>query len=164
MKRLLALAFAMVLSAATQAATTVFTLGPPTNNYLPVLTQDGEPTSGIWYANYVFDCALRPSCSGLPQSGIEIVLPNDPTNPGYRLYLYSCAGTVTLDTRPYAGGSAEQQPDGVLQSSEICGTWSGTITYNYISVLQKHCSSGHPACAAKYYPVLVSGSGMLRSP
>jgi hypothetical protein len=153
----------LMISFAASAATTVFTLGPPMTNYLPILTQDGVATGGLWYVDYVYDCALKPSCQGLPQASVEIVLPSDPKNPGNMLYLYGCIGTVTLDTRPSAQGSATQQPDGVLVSNEVCGAYTGSVTYNYISVLQKHCSSGHPSCVSKYYPVLVSGSGTLTS-
>jgi hypothetical protein len=160
------LAFAMMLSAAAQAATTVFTLGPPYVNYIPVLTQDGVPTSGLWYQDYVYDCALNANCQQygqLPQASIEIVLPNDPTNPGATLYLYDCVGTVVVNTKPWV--SKTQLPSGIVQSTEVCSngsggpTWTGTITYNYQSIGRRSCNGR--ACGFLYYPVLVSGEGTL---
>jgi hypothetical protein len=149
------LASAVAAASAAQADTTVFTLGPPYVNYLPVLTQDGVPTSGLWDQYYVYDCALKQECYGLPQHEIGIVLPT--------FSVMGCVGTVLVDTRPRL--SKYPQPDGILQSSEVCyGDWTGVITYNYQSILQKHCSAGHPACASEYWPVLVSGSGTLTSP
>lgn len=154
------LASAIAAASAAQADTTVFTLGPPYVNYLPVLTQDGVPTNGLWDQYYVYDCALKQECTGLPQAQIGIILPAAPFN-------ITCTGTVQVDTRPWL--SKVKLPDGILQSNVVCGpwyggpvgNWSGTITYNYQSILQKHCSSGHPACASEYWPILVSGGGTL---
>lgn len=165
---MLKILIALILFASAAAwadVTTVYTLGPPTGNHLPALTQDGEPTGGLWYVDYVYDCALKQSCSGSPQASLEITLPNDPTNPGNRLFLNGCVGIVAVDTRPQYAAKTQQAP-GVLQSTETCGTlagktWTGTITYNYLSVLQRHCSAGHPVCVSAYYPVLVAGSGTL---
>lgn len=156
LKLILAMAASM-LSLAAQAATTVFTLGPPYVNYIPVLTQDGVPTNGLWDQYYIYDCALKQECYGLPQSQIGIVLPAAPFN------VMGCMGTVITDTRPWL--SKTKLPDGILQSSLLCYNGvTGVVTYNYQSVLQKHCSSGHPACASQYWPVLVSGSGTLSTP
>jgi hypothetical protein len=147
---------AMILSAAAHAETTVFTLGPPTVNYVPVLTQDGVPTNGLWSQYYVYDCALKQECYGVPQHEIEIILPAAPFRVG------GCMGTVLTDTRPPL--SKYREADGILQSSLVCYNGvTGVITYSYQSVLQKHCSAGHPACASLYWPVLVSGSGTLTS-
>jgi hypothetical protein len=164
------LACLLLSSTALADVTTDFTLGAEKVNYIVATVQDGQPTSGIWSVDFLFDCGLTRSCGFYgeqPQQQIYVTLPNDPVNPGHRLAV-SCTGVVSLDTRP-AYGSKTQQPPGVLESTETCpfneswysGTWEGTVTYNYISVLQRHCSSGHPVCISSYYPVLNGGSGSL---
>jgi hypothetical protein len=165
---LLTLTLSGVVSAQTNPSTS-FTLAAPYNNYVPVNGQDGTAITPVWYANYVYDCALTTVvCSGGPQQNVGIVLPNDPVNPGSK-FNASCTGTLVLDTRP-AYSSTVQQPPGVLESSETCtvnepwytATWTGTLTYNYISVRQTHCGSGRGAhCVTAYYPVMIGGSGTL---
>jgi hypothetical protein len=164
------LACLLLSSTALADVTTDFTLGSQRNNYITATVQDGLPTSGLWSVDYLFDCGLTLLCgyySEQPQANIYLSLPSDPVNPGNRLGI-SCTGVVTLDTRP-AYAAKTQQPPGVLESTETCpfdeswysGTWTGTVTYNYLSVLQRHCSSGHPVCVSRYYPVLNGGSGSL---
>jgi hypothetical protein len=166
MKSLIA-SLLLLSSTALADVTTNFTLGAPRVNYIPVLTQDGQPTSGVWSVDYIYDCGLS-GCYGGIQAKIYLTMPNDPINPGNRLNA-NCTGTITLDTIPQYG-SKVQQPPGVLVSAQTCqfkeswysGTWTGTITYNYISVLQRHCANR--ACVTRYYPILTGGSGTLTTP
>jgi prepilin-type processing-associated H-X9-DG protein len=159
-------ALLLVFPAAAVAQTTDFTLGAPHNNYAPVLYQDGHATSGLWYVDYVYDCALTTVvCPGYPQGSVAIEMPNDPANPGQRFYA-SCTGVLVSDNRP-ARGTATQQPSGNLVSQETCtgngnSTWSGTLTYSYASVKQTHCSGGRGGhCVTAYYPVMTGGYGDL---
>jgi hypothetical protein len=172
MKALIA-SLLLLSSTALADVTTSFTLGGQLGNYAVASTQDGQPTSGIWSVDYIFDCGLTHTCGTYgqqPLQNIYITLPNDPINPGNRLNI-NCTGVIDIDTRPTVG-SKVQQPPGVLEATETCqfkeswysGTWTGTITYNYKSVLQRHCSSGHPVCVTRYYPVLVNGTGALTTP
>jgi hypothetical protein len=166
MKRILLVLIASLPLGAEADVTTVFSLGKPYVNYIPALTQDGQPTSGIWSLDYLYDCGLN-TCAGGPQANIYLTLPNDPVNPGNRLSV-SCTGVITLDARPVI--SPTQQPPGSLESTETCpfteswysGTWAGTVTYTYSSVKQTHCSGGRGGhCVTAYYPVLVGGYGSL---
>ena len=163
MKSLVALL--LIFPALAHAQTTDFTLGAPHNNYAPALYQDGQATSGLWYVDYVYDCALTTVvCPGYPQRSVAIEMPNDPSNAGQRFYV-SCTGVLISDNRPQRG-SATQQPSGNLVSQETCtgnndSTWSGTLTYAYASAKQTHCSSGHPGCVTAYYPVMTGGFGDL---
>ena len=141
-----------LIASAAYADTTEFTLGAPNYDYVPVLTQDGNAVT-LW-TGYVFDCAIK-TCAGEPQAHITLKLPS-----GLDTY---CTGTLVLDTRP-AWASKTQQAPGEVVSNEVCGTWHGTLIYNYDSVLQQHCSSGHPGCSTAYYPVLVGGAGTLTTP
>jgi hypothetical protein len=169
--RRLTLIFALLFPAPVMAQnpTVIFTLGAPYNNYIPVLTENGVATSGTWYVDYVYDCALTTVvCSGGPQHAVSIAMPDDPVNPGQRFFA-GCTGVVTSNTVP-AYSKSTQQPPGSLQSYETCtvtepwytATWTGTLTYNYVSVLQRHCSSGRAGgCVTAYYPVFAGGSGSL---
>ena len=164
MKSLVALL--LITPVLAHAQTTGFTLGAPHNNYAPVLYQDGQPTSGVWYVDYAYDCALTTAvCPGYPQGSVAVEMPHDPSSPGARFYA-SCTGVLISDNRP-PRGSATQQPGGNLVSQETCAgsnnsTWSGTLTYVYASVKQTHCSSGHPYCVTAYYPVMTGGYGDLK--
>lgn len=168
--KILALIASLLLCAVAQAQTvSKFTLAATIHGeYIPVATQDGVPTSGIWDEDYIIDCALNASCPGKTlQQHIAFSMPNDPAVPGQRFNGY-CTGVVTTNTVP-AYGAKTQQPPGILQSQETCGeirnggivrgvTWTGTLTYNYVSVQQRHCSSG---CVTAWYPVFAGGSGTL---
>jgi hypothetical protein len=166
--KILALIASLLLCAVAQAQTvSKFTLAAaPHGNYLPVATQDGVATSGIWDEDYIYDCAFAATCPGkLLQQHIAFSMPNNPAVPGQRFNGY-CTGVVTTNTVP-AYGAKTQQPPGILQSQETCTTneygypatiWTGTLTYNYVSVFQKHCSS---FCVSEWYPVLAGGSGTL---
>jgi cysteine-rich repeat protein len=141
---------------------TTFTLGTPTSNCISVLTQDGQPIpqySGAVCPNGFFGGA-----------GMQITLPNDPTNPGYALTTYICTTAIVSDTVP--GFSTTPQPPGTLTQSLSCtvnygyytATWSGLLDYNYVSVHQTRCSSGHPVCRTGYFPVWASGDGEIATP
>jgi hypothetical protein len=165
----LILAIALPAPVLAQNPTVDFTLGSKYNNYIPILTENGVATSGIWSVDYVYDCALTTVvCSGGPQHAVSISMPSDPVNPGQR-FSASCTGVVISNTVP-AYNKLTAQPPGSLQSDETCtvnepwytATWTGTLSYNYVSVLQRHCSSGRAgACVTAYYPVFAGGSGSL---
>jgi len=154
MKVTVALAVLLTASvAAAQDVTTSFTLGTPTTNCIPVLSQDGVSGGGG---------AVCPNGG----SAMQISLPHDPINPGYPLNMYPCTVAVVSNTVPGYGTKVASPPGSLVQSvscpvqySYFTATWSGTLTYNYNSVKQTHCSGGHPVCVTAYYPVWASGSG-----
>jgi hypothetical protein len=152
------LSFASV--AAAQDVTTSFTLGTPTTNCIPVLTQDGVSTGG--------QGAVCPSgFSG--GATMQISLPRDPINPGNPLNMYSCTAAVVSNTVPVFSTTTPGAPGSLVQSvscgveySYFSATWTGTLTYDYDSVKQTHCVGGRGAhCVTGYYPVWASGSGTL---
>jgi hypothetical protein len=155
--------FILLFAVAAQAqdVSTSFTLGTPTTNCIGVLTQDGASASG----------AVCPS-GFFGGGGLQIWLQNDPIASGQPLTLYSCASSVVSNTMP-AYGTATQQPPGSLVTAVTCtdneswytATWTGTLTYNYVSSLVRRCSSGRGAhCVTNYVPVWASGSGALTTP
>jgi hypothetical protein len=156
---LLTLLFAIAAQA--QDVSTSFTLGAPTANCIPVLTQDGAPASGAVCPSGFFDGA-----------GLQISLQNDPIAPGQSLTLYACSTSVVSNTVP-AYGTATQRPPGSLVTAITCTgnenwytpTWTGTLTYNYVSALRRRCTSGRGAhCVTNFVPVWASGSGALTTP
>jgi len=159
----IAIALAGVLAASVSAAqdvSTSFTLGTPTPSCIPVLTQDGFSTGG--------QGAVCPSSGG---ASIQISLPHDPINPGNPLNMSGCSVAVVSNTVPGYGTATPAPPGSLVQRvscavaySYFTATWSGTLTYNYNSVKQTHCSSGHPVCKTAYYPVWASGSGTFSTP
>jgi hypothetical protein len=103
---------------------------------------------------------------------MQIWLQNDPIMPGQSLTLYQCATSVVSNTVP-AYGTPMPQPPGSLVTAITCTgneswytpTWTGTLTYNYVSALVRRCSSGRGAhCVTNYIPVWASGSGALTTP
>jgi hypothetical protein len=156
---LLTLLFSVAANA--QDVTTSFTLGAPTTNCIVVLTQDGAAASG----------AVCPS-GFFGGGGMQIWLQNDPIMGSQSLTLYQCATSVVSNTVP-AYGTAMPQPPGSLVTAITCTgneswytpTWTGTLTYNYVSALVRRCSSGRGAhCVTNYSPVWASGSGVLTTP
>src|SRR5207253_3150836 len=159
----LTLLFSVAFSVAAHAqdVTTSFTLGAPTTNCITVLTQDGAPASGAVCPSGFFGGA-----------GLQIWLQNDPVAPGQSLTLYQCATSVLSNTVP-AYGTATPQPPGSLVTAITCTgnenwytpTWTGTLTYNYVSALVRRCVGGRGAhCVTNYIPVWASGSGALTTP
>jgi hypothetical protein len=149
------------VAAHAQDVTTSFTLAAPTTNCITVLTQDGAPASG----------AVCPS-GFFGGGGLEIWLQTDPVAPSQSLTLYQCTTSVVSNTVP-AYGTALPQPPGSLVTALTCignenwytPTWTGTLTYNYVSKLVRRCSSGRGAhCVTNYIPVWASGSGALTTP
>jgi hypothetical protein len=142
---------------------TAFTLGLPTTNCIPVLTQDGQAIPQ--YAGAVCPSGFYGGAS------LQITLPNDPVTPGNALSAYSCTTEVLSNTVPVI--SPSHQPAGSLVQGLTCtvnygwytATWNGTLTYDYSSVLQRHCNSGRGAvCKTNYYPVMEGGSGEIATP
>jgi hypothetical protein len=149
------------VAAHAQDVTTSFALAAPTTNCIAVLTQDGAPASG----------AVCPS-GFFGGGGLQLWLQNDPVAPGQSLTLYQCTSSVVSNTVP-AYGTATQRPPGSLVTAITCTgneswytpTWTGTLTYNYVSALVRRCSSGRGAhCVTNYVPVWASGSGALTTP
>jgi hypothetical protein len=156
---LLTLLFAIAAQA--QDVSTSFTLDTPTANCIAVLTQDGAPASGAVCPSGFFGGA-----------GLQIWLQNDPIAPGQSLSLYGCATSVMSNTVP-PYGTATQSPPGSLVTAITCTgtenwytpTWTGTLTYNYVSALRRRCSGGRGAhCVTNFVPVWASGSGALTTP
>jgi hypothetical protein len=156
---LLTLLFSVAAHA--QDVTTSFTLGAPTTNCIAVFTQDGASASG----------AVCPS-GFFGGGGLQIWLQNDPIASGRSLTLYQCTTSVLSNSVP-AYGTAIPQPPGALVTAITCTgyenwytpTWTGTLTYNYVSALVRRCSSGRGAyCVTNYIPVWASGSGALATP
>ena len=88
------------VAAHAQDVTTSFTLGTPTTNCIPVLTQDGAPASGAVCSSGFFGGA-----------GLQIWLQNAPVAPGQSLTLYQCTASVVSNTVP-AYGTAMPAPPG----------------------------------------------------
>jgi hypothetical protein len=158
---LLVLAMMSATAARGQDVTTTFTLAAPTSNCISVLTQDGAPSSG----------AVCPS-GFFGGGGMQLWLQNDPVAPGQSLTLYECATSVVSNTVP-PYGSATQQPPGSLVTALTCTgneswytpTWTGTLTYNYVSKLVRRCVGGRGAhCVTNFIPVWSSGDGVLTTP
>ena len=156
---LVTLTFAV--SAHAQDVATTFTLGTPTSNCIPVVTQDGTPSSGAVCPSGFFGGA-----------GLQLWLQNDPVAPGQSLTLYECTTSVVSNTVP-AYGTNTQQPPGSLVTALTCTggetwytpTWTGTLTYDYVSVLSRRCVGGRGAhCVTNFIPVWSSGSGALTTP
>jgi len=109
----LILAVALPAPVMAQNPTVDFTLGSKYNNYIPVLTENGVATSGTWYVDYVYDCALTTVvCSGGPQHAVSISMPSDPVNPGQRFFA-DCTGVVTSNTVPAYSKSTQHPPGGL---------------------------------------------------
>jgi hypothetical protein len=153
----------LTFAAATQAqdVSTSFTLGTPTSNCIAVLTQDGASSSG----------AVCPS-GFFGGGGMQIWLQNDPVAAGQSLTLYGCTTSIVSNTVP-AYGTATAQPPGSLVTAVSCTgneswytpTWTGTLSYNYVSELRRRCVGGRGAhCVTNYIPVWASGSGILTTP
>jgi hypothetical protein len=142
---------------------TSFSLGPPTVNCIPVITQDGAATGG--------QGAVCPS-GFFGGAGLQIWLPKDPVSPGSSLSMYACTVAVVSNTVPASNSKTQGQPGSLVQSlscpisySYFDTTWTGTLTYDYVSALQRHCTSGRGAhCVTAYYPVWAGGAGELATP
>ena len=156
-------AWLFAAAAAAQDVGTTFTLGTPTANCIPLATQDGVSTNG--------QGAVCPN--GFYGGGsLQISLPNDPVNPGNSVDMYACTATVISNTVPPSGTKTPSPPGALVQSvscpveySYFSTTWTGTLTYNYVSVLQRHCSSGRGAhCVTAYYAVWSGGGGTFSTP
>ena len=139
---------------------TAFTLGSPTADCIPVLTQDGLAVPQG--AGAV--CPL----GFFGGSGMQVTLPGDPAVPGNSLTSYICSTAVLSNTVPVF--SKTPQPPGSLVQSLTCtveygwftATWAGTLTYNYASVRATHCTGGKGGgCHTGYYPVSTGGSGEI---
>src|SRR5437016_297299 len=87
---LLTLLFAVAAQA--QDVSTSFTLGAPTSNCIPVLTQDGVAASGAVCSSGFFG-----------GGGLQIWLQNDPVAPGQSLALYQCTSSIVSNTVPAYG-------------------------------------------------------------
>jgi hypothetical protein len=142
---------------------TTFTLAAPTSNCIPVLTQDGQPVPQ-------FSGSICP-VGFFGGAGMQITLPNDPVNPGNAFASYSCTTALVSNTVPMTAPTP--QPPGSLIQSLSCAvnypwytaTWTGTLTYNYVSVHQTHCSGGRGGgCRTQWYSVWSSGSGEISTP
>jgi hypothetical protein len=140
---------------------TSFTLGPPTSNCIPVLTQDGQAVPQ-------FSGAVCPN-GFFGGSSLQIQLPSDPVDPGNALVSYICSTTELSNTVPGVSFTAPQ-PAGSYVQSLTCtieynwytATWSGTLTYDYASVHQRRCSSGRGGyCRTGWFPVETGGSGEI---
>jgi hypothetical protein len=142
---------------------TTFTLGTPTTNCIPVLTQDGvavPPSSGAVCPNGFFG-----------GGGLQIQLPTDPVSRPNALVSYGCSAAVVSNTVP--AFSTTPRPAGSVVNSLSCdvnygyfiATWTGTLTYDYASVYGRHCSSGRGAhCVTGYFPTWAGGSGEIATP
>jgi hypothetical protein len=139
---------------------TAFTLGAPTANCIPVLTQDGQPAP----QGYGAVCPL----GFFGGSGMQITLPSDPVNPGNSLTSYICSTAVLSNTVPIF--SKTPQPPGSLVQSLTCtveygwftATWAGTLEYDYSSVHATRCSGGRGGgCHTGYFPVATGGEGEI---
>lgn len=167
MKALFALALILISPAFAQSPTiqTSFTMGAPHNNYLPVLTQNGNATADEWWIDYVYDCDITTDvCPYGVTAGesVQIVLPESPTHPGYELGV-NCLGTVT--SPPIPSMSHVPLPSMTLTSQLSCtdssfsqDKWTGTVNYVYQFVLKRTLRG------AAYYPIVVSGYGSLTYP
>jgi hypothetical protein len=157
----------LLLCAATvgqaQTITTQFTLGRSTANCIPVTTQDGVPVA-------VGAGAVCPQ--GFFGGGsVQVTLPNDPAFPGRALTMYICSASLISNTIPPMS-STQQAPGSYVQALSCqvdygyyTAQWDGTLTYDYISVRQTHCSSGRAGgCRTAYYPVMSGGNGILSTP
>jgi hypothetical protein len=142
---------------------TAFTLGPPTANCIPVLTQDGISVPQ-------FSGAVCPQ-GFFGGGGMQVTLPYDPVNPGHALTAYICSTAVLSNTVPPY--STTPQPAGSLMQSLSCtveygyftATWAGTLTYNYSSVYATRCSGGRGGgCHTGYFPVATGGGGEIATP
>jgi hypothetical protein len=141
--------------AAAQDVVTSFTLGAPTSNCIPVLTQDGVDTAG--------QGSVCPN-GFFGGTGIQVWLPTDPISPGNSLTMYQCATSVASDTVPAYNAKTQQAPGSLVQNlacqvqyGYFSATWSGTLTYNYVGGRGAHCVTG-------FYPVWASGSGTISTP
>jgi hypothetical protein len=157
----------LLLCAATvgqaQTITTQFTLRNATANCIPVTTQDGVPVA-------VGAGAVCPQ--GFFGGGsMQVTLPNDPAFPGQALTMYVCSTSFISSTIPPVS-STQQAPGSYVQALSCqanygyyMAQWDGTLTYDYSSVRQTHCSSGRGGyCRTAYYPVMSGGSGILSTP
>jgi len=158
---MLALLFSIPVAA--QDVSTSFTLGTPTSNCIPVQTQDGVSTNG--------QGAVCPN-GFFGGGGTQITLPNDPANPNNPLTIYTCTVGVISNTVPPYSATTPGPPGALVQGlscpveySYFSTVWTGTLTYNYVSVRERHCIGGRGAhCVTAYYPVWQSGSGTLSTP
>jgi hypothetical protein len=146
---------------ASQEFDTTFTLGNPTSNCIPVTSQDGASvTDGSGEV-----CPL--GFNG--QGDFQLLLPADPVAPGNPLGLTACqvstiSDTRVISTKPQPASSKVQSVGCTTSYGSFTATWSGTLTYNYVSVKQTKCSSGRGGhCVTQYYPVWLSGSGLLET-
>jgi len=71
---------------------------------------------------------------------------------------------VVVDLNPWRSAFNSYAPGGTSENW-YTPTWTGTLTYNYVSKLVRRCSSGRGAhCVTNYIPVWASGSGALTTP
>ena len=104
---------------------TTFTLGAPTANCIPVLTQDGVSVPQ-------FSGAVCPH-GFFGGGGLQIQLPTDPVSPPNAFVSYQCSAAVISNTVP--AFSKTPQPAGSIVNRLSCdvndgyfvATWIGTL-------------------------------------
>ena len=132
---------------------TTFTIGAATANCIPVLTQDGQAVAQ-------FSGAVCPS-GFFGGGGMQIELPNDPSEPGNPLTMYSCSLNTISDVTSGATRVLTSALSCPVNYSYYSATWNGTLTYNYVQTRVRCGYKNSSWCTRLVY---ANGSGEVSTP